>query len=334
MNAQRQAGWQLTGFVCIIAGLLICSPARGDEAFITEQTGDAVSVLDLSSKQVVAHIPVSGKPAGVAMAPDGKTAFVTSTEGKFVTLIDTDARTIRAQIAMPDTPLGIAADPSGRFVYVAGFYLPRLYKIDVAARTIAGSVEIGASPSGVAVTPDGALIVTADRDDNQISLIDAKSFTRIGTVKTGTHPFGVTIDEKGERAYTANVESDDISVIDLKSRKLLGTVPSGKRPYAVALAKGRGFATDQYGGTVSVFDLATLKPVKRISVGEYPEGIEASADGTKVYAVNWFSNDVWAIDSGTLNVTAKMPVGDGPRAFGIFLRKTPAAAGNLHNPSG
>jgi YVTN family beta-propeller protein len=334
MNAQRRAGWQRIGFACIGASLLFWDSARGDEAFITEQTGDEVSVLDLSSKQVVARIPVSGKPAGIAMARDGKTAFVTSTEGKYVTLIDTDARKIIGKIAMPDTPLGIAADPSGSFVYVAGFYLPRLYKIDVAARAIAGSAEIGASPSGVALTPDGALIVTADRDDNQISLIDAKSFTRIGLVKVGTHPFGITIDEKGERAYTANVESNDISVVDLKTRKLLGTVPSGKRPYAVALANGRGFATDQYGGTVSVFDLVTLKPLKRISVGDYPEGIESSSDGTTVYAVNWFSNEVWAIDSGTLEVAAKMPVGDGPRAFGTFLRKTPEAAEHQRSPSG
>ncbi|MGH6868481.1 MAG: hypothetical protein ACREDA_06355 [Methylocella sp.] len=42
-----------------------------------------------------------------------------------------------------------------------------------------------------------------------------------------------------------------------------------------------------------------------------------------VFVVNWFSNEVWAIDAGTLAVTAKMPAGDGPRAFGTFLRETP-----------
>jgi len=143
-----------------------------------------------------------------------------------------------------------------------------------------------------------------------------------GTVKVGAHPFGVTIDPQGARAYMADVESNDVSVVDLAGEKLLGSVAVGKRPYAVALAKGRGFSTDQYGGTVSVFDLATLRPVKRIPVGDYPEGIETSADGNSVFVVNWFSNEVWAIDTETLVVTAKMPVGDGPRAFGTFLRET------------
>ena len=99
-----------------------------------------------------------------------------------------------------------------------------------------------------------------------------------------------------------------MSVVDLAAAKLIGTVALGKRPYAVALAKGRGFSTDQYGGTVSVDDLTTLQPVKRISAGDYPEGINTSADGNSVYVVNWFS--------------AKIPAGDGPPRLRTFLRET------------
>ena len=182
-------------FAGVGAALLMgCVQAAADEAFVTDQTGDEVSVLDLATKRVVGRIPVAGKPAGIAMARDGRTAFVTSTEGKYVSVIDTSSRKIVARIMMPDTPLGVAVDPAGGFIYVAGFYQPRLYKIDVAARAIVATVTVGASPSGVAVTPDGALIVTADRDDDQISIIDAAAFTVQGAVKVGAHPFGVTID--------------------------------------------------------------------------------------------------------------------------------------------
>ena len=79
MKGARASAW-LAG-ICA-ANLLWGSPAGGAEAFITDQTGDEVSVLDLGSKQVVARIPVLGKPAGIAMARDGRTAYVTSTESK------------------------------------------------------------------------------------------------------------------------------------------------------------------------------------------------------------------------------------------------------------
>ena len=87
-------------------------------------------------------------------------------------------------------------------------------------------------------------------------------------------------------------------------------------PHGLALADGVNVALCESCA-------ATLQTVTRISVGDYPEGIETSANGKSVYVVNWFSNEVWAIDAGTLKVTAKMPAGDGPRAFGTFLREPP-----------
>ncbi len=66
-RARARIGLHMRGLSC-----RACAPARAAEAFITDQTGDEVSVLDLGSKQIVARIPVSGKPAGIAMARDGK----------------------------------------------------------------------------------------------------------------------------------------------------------------------------------------------------------------------------------------------------------------------
>jgi YVTN family beta-propeller protein len=137
----------------------------------------------------------------------------------------------------------------------------------------------------------------------------------------GARPFGVTIDAEGRRAYTANVGSNDVSVIDIAESREIGRVKVGLRPYAVALARGRGFVTDQYDGTVSVFDLASLAPVKRINVGDYPEGIMATADAGRIIVANWESNTLSIIDTDRLEVVGEVKVGDGPRAFGAFLRR-------------
>ncbi|MGY4441613.1 YVTN family beta-propeller protein [Bradyrhizobium sp. LM2.3] len=111
-------------------------------------------------------------------------------------------------------------------------------------------------------------------------------------------------------------------MIDIAEAREIGRVPVGMRPYAVALTLGRGFVTDQYGGTVSVFDVATLKPVKRINVGDYPEGIAATADGKRIIVACWESNTLSIIDAAELKVIGEVKTGDGPRAFGAFLRRT------------
>src|SRR3712207_7762437 len=48
--------------------------------------------------------------------------------------------------------------------------------------------------------------------------------------------------------------------------------------------------------SVSVFDLATLAPVTKIPVGEYPEGIAASPDGRRIFVANWESDTLSVID--------------------------------------
>jgi YVTN family beta-propeller protein len=112
-------------------------------------------------------------------------------------------------------------------------------------------------------------------------------------------------------------------VADPATGSVLGTVATGARPYATAFALGRGFVTDQYADTVTVFDLETLAPVSTLDVGEYPEGADTTSDGRRIVVANWFSNTLSVIDAGTLEVTGEIPTGDGPRAFGKFIAPAP-----------
>ena len=182
------------------------------------------------------------------------------------------------------------------------------------------AIEVGDSPSGLAVTPDGKQLLSADRDSDEVSFVDTETNTRTGGIMVGDRPFGITIDPAGKRAYTANVASDDVSVIDIAARKVIATVKVGRRPYAVALAGSRAFVTNQYAGTVSVFDLDTSKPLATIEVGDHPEGIAADPAGGYVYVASWFDNVLQRIDAAKMALTGEVKVGDGPRAFGLFLR--------------
>ncbi len=64
-----------------------------------------------------------------------------------------------------------------------------------------------------------------------------------------------------------------------------------------------------------------LQPLKRLSVGDYPEGIATTDDGKRVIVANWESNTLSIIDAVELKVIGQVKIGDGPRAFGAFLRK-------------
>ncbi len=114
--------------------------------------------------------------------------------------------------------------------------------------------------------------------------------------------------------------SNDVSIIDLDARRVTATVKVGTRPYGVAFARDKVFVTNQGSRSVTVFDLAQLKPLASIAVGDYPEGIEATQDGLAIYVACWADNELVRINVDALTVDGKAAVGDGPRAFGAFLR--------------
>ena len=307
----------------VAAGLLAAGlPALAQEALVTAQLGNAVEIVDLASKKILQSIPVPGAPAGIALSPDRKTAYVTRPEGHGVSVIDLDAHRVRASLDLPGGPLGIGVNPKSGEVYVADWYGTRVFVLRPTAEGLSfeGEIATGQSPSGIAVTPDGATLLVANRESDSVSIIDVGSRRETRRVAVGQHPFGLTLSADGTTAYTANVVSNDVSAIDVGSGRETGRVATGQRPYVIALAAGKGFVTDQYSNTVTVFDPATLKTLAAIDVGDHPEGIAATRDGKTIVVANWGDNALSLIDPSSLTVTGTVETGDGPRAFGDFLR--------------
>lgn len=297
-------------------------PALAQEALVTAQLGNAVEIVDLATKKILHSIPVPGAPAGIALSPDRKTAYVTRPEGHGVSVIDLDARKVTASLDLPGGPLGIGVNPKSGEVYVADWYGTRVFVLRPNAEglTLEGEIATGKSPSGIAVTPDGATLLVANRESDSVSIVDVGTRRETRRVAVGQHPFGLTLSADGTRAYTANVVSNDVSAIDVGAGRETGRVATGQRPYVIALAADKGFVTDQYSNTVTVFDPATLKAVAAIDVGDHPEGIAATRDGKTIVVANWGDNALSLIDPVSLAVTGTVETGDGPRAFGDFLR--------------
>jgi YVTN family beta-propeller protein len=324
-TARRNAGQFFFALLSFVA-IGFSGSARAGEgsaasaAYVTNQIGNSLSVVDLATEKQVAEIAIGGKPAGIALSPDGRIAYVAAPDGREVIAVDTTSRSVVKRAPVGKGPLGIAVNPKTGAIYVADWYEHRLYAVDPATLAVTATVPTGQSPSGVAVTADGATILTADRDSNQVSVIDAATFKVRSTIATGERPFGITIDEAAGRAYTANVAANTVTVIDLASRTRLTDVPVGLRPYAIARAANLLFVTNQHDESVSVIDAVTLQPVKTLRVGGFPEGIEADPTGSTIWVACWDANTLEKIDVATLTVTARIPVGEGPRAFGKFLR--------------
>jgi YVTN family beta-propeller protein len=137
-------------------------------AYVTNQLDNTVSVIDTASNTVVATIPGSYGPEGIAITPDGSRAYVGNGEVNTVSVIDTANNTVAATIPVRTGPIGVAItrDETDRYerdghrhqtlAYVTNFVDNTVSVIDTASNKVVATIPVGEFPGAVAfarVTP-------------------------------------------------------------------------------------------------------------------------------------------------------------------------------------
>jgi YVTN family beta-propeller protein len=122
----------------------------------------------------------------------------------------------------------------------------------------------------------------------------------------------LTLDASGVRLYISR--STHVSVVDPESRKEVGSIPDTPGVHGIALAPelGRGYTSNGRDATVTVFDLRTLRPLSRISVGTNPDAIVYEPVTRRVFTFNGTSHDTSVIDAATGLVAHTLPLGGKP----------------------
>lgn len=131
----------------------------------------------------------------------------------------------------------------------------------------------------------------------------------------------LTIDPAARHLFISR--ATHVMVIDADSGKSVGDIPDTPGVHGIALAPefGRGFTSNGREGTVSIFDLATLKPISKIqNVGENPDAILYDPATKRVFTFNGGSQDSTAIDAETGKIVGKIPL-DGKPEFPVTTGK-------------
>jgi len=72
-----------------------------------------------------------------------------------------------------------------------------------------------------------------------------------------------------------------------------------------------------------VFDTGTNTFIANLAIGNSPEGVSVTPDGSRVYVANSFSGSVSVIDAATNTVGGTITTGGAPFAFGNFIGGAP-----------
>ncbi|MBM4432106.1 MAG: hypothetical protein FJ026_17425, partial [Chloroflexi bacterium] len=77
----------------------------GRQLWIVNAASNDISIVDLTTRRLVAHVQVQDNPRGIVLAPDGRSAYINNTLAGTVSVLDTDSYTITATIKVTEIPL-------------------------------------------------------------------------------------------------------------------------------------------------------------------------------------------------------------------------------------
>ncbi len=309
----------------------------GYRIYVTNEISGDLSVIDSTTLEVTATVPLGKRPRGIHPSPDGKTIYVALSgsppappgvdESKLppadhsadgIGVVDVATNKLVRILKAGSDPENFDVGHDGKTIYVSNEDANGISFIDVAAGELTKTIKTGEEPEGVTVSPDGKLVYSTNEEDGTVSVTDVVAGTLVKTFKVGRRPRNVVFLPGQQRAYV-NAENDGgIYLLDTGKNEVLQKIPLGTpgeiKPMGMALSLdgSKLYVSTGRGHMVFVVDTAANKPVSSFEVGQRPWGLALSPDGKTLYTANGPSNDVSVVDLATQTVTKKIKTTGGP----------------------
>jgi DNA-binding beta-propeller fold protein YncE len=253
--------------------------------YVENDLGNSLTPLD----------PISGRPAGRALpvrdpynlyfTPDGRYAIVVAEALRRLDFRDAHTMTLHHSLPVPGCPgvdhMDFSADE--RFLYASCEFGGNMIKVDVARERVVASLRLAsgiASPQDVKLSPDGRLIYVADQAGGGVWEIDAARFKVVGFLRTGAGAHGLYPSRDARLLYVSNRGEGSVSVVSFATR------------HTVAKWKIPGSASPDMGGV--------------------------SVDGGTLWLSGRYNAEVYAIDTHSGRLRARIPVGLGPHGLCVW----------------
>jgi YVTN family beta-propeller protein len=297
--------------------------------YVANSQGDDITIIDLATQKIIKTLKVGPIVHGVCAQGDGRKAFATIESEHSLKVIDTRTNEVTDTIALGGQPNECAATTDGRYVVV-----PLLAPansaviVDVAQKKIVKTLPLRHPHN--CFTPEGGsntIVYCEERDAYRINRIDLTKMDYTSMVKVAgdPRPFIVTADEK--TLYTALSGLHGFATIDLVNQTMsqvslppmpwmnCRVEPPNTPVHGITLTPDgkKLWITSVSDAGVYVYDIASKKLGRKITVGACPNWISMSADGKYAGVSNADTDDTSILDVKAEKEIARIKVGTAPK---------------------
>ena len=335
--------------VSLVATVIFCACTltahAAGRAYVSNEDGETVSVLDTGKDQVIATIAVGKRPRGLKLNRDGSLLYVAvsglpkcppsvpdeecaklkrDVQADGIATIDTATLKLTRVLKSGSDPEQFDLSRDGKRLYISNEDSAQASVLDTTSGAIIKSIPIGHEPEGVRVSPDGKWVIVTSETDSTVSIVDTSSLAVLKAASVGVRPRDLAFTPDSKTIYVSGEGDASLSRVPIPAGEPVTRVLQlGKeaRPMGVVFdaMRKRIYMSTGRGGTIAVAEQQGdgVKLLQEIAVGARPWGIALSRDGRRLYTANGSSNDVTIVDTSSLSVLKKVPVGKGP--WGVVL---------------
>ena len=211
-------------------------------------------------------------------------------------------------LPLGDLPLNMAVSPFGKMLAVTnnGQSDQSIQLIDVDSRTVLDSLPVGKAWIGLAFSEDGKTLHASGGNDNWILKLNISNGRLIpsDTLVIGQpwpekiSPAEIALDDKRKLLYAVTTEDNSLCIIDIASKEVLERYPLGAEGYTCLLSPDKKTLYISCWGCnkVQLFDTDTRQFTGSIPVGDNPNDMCLTKDGSYLFVANANDNSVSVID--------------------------------------
>ena len=292
--------------------------------YVPNSESNSVDVIDPSTNKVVSYFAVGRLPQHVVPSYDLKTLWVTNDLGNSLTPIDPATGKPGRPVPVED-PYNMYFTPDGRYAIVVAERLQRLDFRDAHTMKLVRSVPVACKGiDHMDFSADGTYLIASCEFAGAVLKVDVARQQVVGRLplRNGGMPQDVKLSPDGAVFYVADQVAGGVYEVDGQALRTLGFLPTGAGAHGLYVSRDSRvlYVSNRRAGSVSLVDLGSraVAATWRIPGGGSPDMGGVSADGRVLWLSGRYNGVVYAFDTATGNVIARVPVGAGPHGLCVY----------------
>ncbi len=290
------------------------APAPAPIALVMNSGGASVSVIDMTSRQVINTLPTYREPSHWALTPDKREILISDASGNALFAFNPHTAKPLGHVRIAD-PYQLGYTPDHRYLAVNALRLDHVDFYDATTLKLVKRFNPGKKPSHLDFSPNSRWSFHSLQGSNALASFDLTSLKMRWRVPIGNTPAGV-LWHRG-RLLVCIMGGNGIVEVDPRNGRILRGQATGRGAHNIFYdeAGQRLYVSNRLGGTLSALDPVTLQVQRNYRIPGGPDDIGIDPAG-RIWIARRFAEEVAVMDPATGDYDT-IPVGRSPH--GIFL---------------